>query len=145
MSVKVSSPKQSRIPDQFNNDPVVRKYVEFQRDVLYQLWTRTGGGFDGVAAKKIITIIDTDTVLDDAAYGSIIVVTANTGTVQVTLPPVVESRLGESVIVCVIDATFATTVVPDAGTVLGAASHVISAAYTPTNYSPISTTAWINI
>lgn len=144
MSVKVSSPKQSRIPDKLFADPVVRKYIEYQRDVLFQLWTRTGAGFDAVAAKKIIAV-SVDTVLDDTAYGAIIVVTASAGTVQVTLPPVVESRFGESVTVSVVDATFATTVIPSTGTVLGAASKVISVAYDTFEFSPIAVGDWIAV
>lgn len=142
MSVKASSPKQSRIPEFFFEDPVVRKYIEYQRDALFQLWTRTGGGFDGVAAHKIISV-SSDTVLDDTAYGAIIVVDASAATVQLTLPTVDDTRLGESVIITVTDATFSTTVIPVTGTVLGAGSLVISTAYVRSLLSPIDTDEWI--
>ena len=143
MSVKASSPKQSRIPEFFFGDPIVRKYVEYQRDVLFEIWTRTGGGSDRVAANKIISI-SSDTVLDNTAYGAIIVVDASSGTVQVTLPAVDDTRLGERVIIIVIDATFDTTVIPVTGTVLGGASLVINTAFVRSLLSPIDTVAaWI--
>ena len=142
MSHKVSSPKQSRIPDFFSKDQVVREYVEYQRDVLYKLWVRTGGGFDAVAANKIISI-SSDTVLDNTAYGSIIVVDASSGTVQVTLPTVDSHDLGQSVIITVTDASFDTTVIPVTGTILGAANLVISTAYVRSLLSPITTSVWV--
>lgn len=116
--------------------------MEYQRDVLYQIWTRTGAGFDYVAAHKIISI-SSDTVLDDTAYGAIIVVDASSGTVQVTLPAVDETRLGESVIITVTDASFDTTVLPVTGTVLGAGSLVISTAYVRSLLSPIAPDEWV--
>ncbi len=143
MSVKASSPKQSRIPDKFINDPVVRDYIQYQRQVLYEIWTRTGGGSDRVSAHKIISI-NSDTVLDNTAYGAIIVVDASAATVQVTLPAVDDTRLGEDVIIIVVDATFDTTVIPVAGTVRGAGSLVISTAYVRSLLSPIDTVAaWV--
>lgn len=142
MSVKVSSPKQSRIPEVLFDNPVVRKYIEYQRQVLFELWTRTGGGFDRVAANKIISI-NSDTELDNTAYGAIIVVDGTSNTVQVTLPPVDATRFGESVIISVINVTFNTTVIPSTGTVLGAGSKVISTAYDTFNFSPIAVGDWI--
>lgn len=140
MSVKASSPKQSRIPE--FKDPVFRRYIEYQRDVLFQIWSRTGGGFDRVSGRKIIPVA-VDTVLDDMAYGSIVTVDTSGGTVQITLPPVVESRLGEDVIIAVIDATATTTIIPASGTVLGGASTTITVAYDRMRFLPITTAAWI--
>lgn len=48
MSVKVNPPPQVRIPDQFIKDPEIRQFFEQQRQILFQLWKRTGGSEDSV-------------------------------------------------------------------------------------------------
>jgi hypothetical protein len=48
MSVQVNPPPILKIPSRFLNDPEVRAFFEQQRQILFQLWNRTGGGTDNV-------------------------------------------------------------------------------------------------
>ena len=48
MAVRVNPPPQTRIPDQFFNDPELRKFFEDWRTILFQLWNRTGGSTDAI-------------------------------------------------------------------------------------------------
>jgi len=52
MSVKVNPPPALRIPDQFFNDPDTRSFFEQQREILFQLWNRTGGSSDAIASTE---------------------------------------------------------------------------------------------
>jgi len=49
MSVQVNPPPILRIPAAFRKDPAMRNYFEQQRQILFQLWDRTGGGDDAIA------------------------------------------------------------------------------------------------
>ena len=52
MSVKVNPPPALRIPEQFFNDPDMRAFFEQQREILFQLWNRTGGSSDSIASTE---------------------------------------------------------------------------------------------
>jgi len=52
MSVNVNPPPALRIPDQFFNDPDTRTFFEQQREILFQLWNRTGGSSDSIASTE---------------------------------------------------------------------------------------------
>lgn len=47
---KVNPPPQLRIPRAFQNDIEVRSFFEQQQTILFQLWQKTGGSSDSVAA-----------------------------------------------------------------------------------------------
>ena len=49
MAIKVNPPPALRIPQKINQDPDLRAYFEQVGTILFQLWTRTGGGNDDVA------------------------------------------------------------------------------------------------
>lgn len=44
----VNPPQQLRIPDKIFRDPELRAYFEQQKQILFQLWTRTGGNNDAI-------------------------------------------------------------------------------------------------
>ena len=48
--VKVSSPPEIRIPDEFQKKPGTRKFFENLSFWLFLLWKRTGGGTDAIAS-----------------------------------------------------------------------------------------------
>ena len=48
----VNPPPQTLMPPQFRDDPILRTYFEERDRVLLQLWTRTGGATDAVAASS---------------------------------------------------------------------------------------------
>jgi len=52
MSTKVNPPPALRIPDQFFTDPDTRAFFEQQREILFQLWNRTGGSEDSVSSTE---------------------------------------------------------------------------------------------
>lgn len=144
MSTLVNPPPQLKIPDKFFNDPDIRSYFERQNTILFQLWQRTGGAFDAVAGKQIVTLANSDLILDSSAYGSLIIVDASDNTVQITLPPISADTSGESVDVAVIDATNDVTVATAGSeTVLGDTSVLLNQQYMSIQFTVISTTAWI--
>jgi len=144
MSTLVNPPPQLRIPDKFFNDPDIRSYFERQNTILFQLWQRTGGSFDAVAGKQIVTLANNDLILDSDAYGSLIVVDASDNTVQITLPAISADTSGESVDIAVIDATNDVTVATAGSeTVLGDTSVLLTQQYMSIQFTVISTTAWI--
>jgi len=53
----VNPPPQLKIPRKFLADPELRSYSEQQRQIMFQLWQRTGGGTD------IVAIGDNDTIV----------------------------------------------------------------------------------
>lgn len=52
MSVDVNPPPQVKIPDKFLNDPDTRSFFEQQRQILFQLWNRTGGSSDSISSTE---------------------------------------------------------------------------------------------
>ena len=50
---KVNPPPALRIPQKINQDPELRAYFEQIGTILFQLWTRTGGGNDNIADANI--------------------------------------------------------------------------------------------
>lgn len=144
MSVNVNPPPQLRIPRAFIEDREVRAFFEAQRTILFQLWNRTGGEFDNVAAKQTIVIVSSDTVLDSSAYGKWILVEADTAAVQISLPPITGDTVGENVDIAILDATFDTTVVPVGGaTVFGDTSAVMTQQFMSIQYTAASSAVWI--
>lgn len=58
MSITVNPPPQVRLPAKFYNDPEVRTFFEQQQQILFQLWTRTGGSTDTIdTSEKELTSI----------------------------------------------------------------------------------------
>lgn len=53
----VAPPPQLKIPEAFLKDPEVKNYFQQKDFTLYQLWLRTGGGADNVAADSIQSTI----------------------------------------------------------------------------------------
>jgi hypothetical protein len=141
MSVSVNPPPQLKIPQQFLDDPELRSYFERERTILWQLWQRTGGAFDSVAGKQIVTVTSSDLIVD--VFGGLIVVEADTAAVQVSLPAITSNNIGETVDVAILDATFDTTVVGQGATVLGDASVLMNQQFMSIQYTAISTTVWI--
>lgn len=144
MSTKVNPPPETRIPAEFFKDPEKRAFFEAWRTILFQLWIRTGGSFDAVAGKQIVIITGSDIVLDNSAYGALIVVEADSAAVQVTLPAITQDTAGESVDVAIIDATYDTTVVP-AGTetIFGDTSVLMDIQHMSIQYTAVSINTWI--
>jgi len=144
MSTSVNPPPQLRIPEKFFNDPETRSFFEQQRLILFQLWQRTGGAFDSVSGKQIVTITSSDLVLDNTAYGSLIVVDADAAAVQITLPVIPSANVGETVDIAIIDATYDTTVVP-AGTetILGDTGVIMNQQFMSIQYTTVSESVWI--
>ena len=144
MSVLVNPPPQLRIPDKFFNDPELRSFFERQNTILFQLWQRTGGAFDSVAGKQVVVLTDTDILLDSSSYGALIVVDASDAPINVTLPSVSSSTLGESVDIAVIDATNDVTVLTAGSeTVLGDTSVIMTQQYMSIQFTVVSLTTWI--
>ena len=52
MSTNVNPPPGLRIPKQFLEAPDTRSFFEQQREIIFQLWNRTGGSSDSVAATE---------------------------------------------------------------------------------------------
>lgn len=144
MSTLVNPPPQLKIPDKFFNDPDIRSYFERQNTILFQLWLRTGGSSDAVAGKQIITLTNSDLLLDSSAFGSIIVVDAGSNIVSVTLPASSSSTYGESIDIMIIDATFDVTI-ETAGieTVLGDTSVIMNQEFMSIQYTSLTATVWI--
>jgi len=63
MSVKVNPPPAVRIPDKFFNDPETRSFFEQWRQILFQLWQRTGGPVD------IISDVESSLDYSESIYG----------------------------------------------------------------------------
>jgi len=143
MSVKVNPPPALRIPVQFFSDPDTRAFFEQQREILFQLWNRTGGPRDAVAGKQVVVATSSDVTLDNSDYGSLIVVDASDAAVSVTLPPVSEGNIGETIDVAIVDATFDTTVIPQDATIFGDNSAIMTQQFMSIQYTAISTGAWI--
>lgn len=142
MSIQVNPPPALRIPQQFNSDVEVRGFFEQQRTILFQLWNRTGGNIDLVAGQKIVIISGADLVLD--SFGSLIVVEADSAPVKITLPPISNNDIGESITVEIIDATFNTNVFASTGgTIVGDTDVLMNQQYMSITYTAITTTAWI--
>ncbi len=145
MAISVDPPPENRIPEEFLKNLATRKFFEQQQRILFQLWKRTGGSSDNVAGSQIITTTSSDLVLDDSAYGQLIIVDADTAPVQITLPPITDNTTGEVVDIAIIDATFDTTVIPSGVgvTVFGDTSVIMNVQWMSIQYTTISTTAWL--
>jgi hypothetical protein len=143
MSVKVNPPPQLKIPDKFFNDPEVRAYFERQNTILFQLWQRTGGPVDSVAGKQVAILVGIDTVLNNTAYGALIVIEADTADVTITLPQPTQDDVGEPIEFVVIDATFNTTIKPASGTINGQPDLAMNRQYQDYPLTSITTTQWV--
>ena len=144
MSVKVNPPPALRIPEQFFNDPDTRAFFEQQREILFQLWNRTGGNNDAVAGKKVTIIVSGSITLDNTAYGALIVVEADTEAVVITLPIPTEDELGEPIEIVINNATFNTTIVPaSGGTIIGQSDLAMNRQFQSYPLTAISITEWI--
>ena len=144
MSIQVNPPPQVRLPDKIFNDPELRGFFESWQTILFQLWNRTGGSTDTVAGKQNITLISSDTVLDDNAFGSLLIVEADTGPLQITLPTITNERLSEIIDIAIIDATFDTTIVPPGSeTILGDTSVIMNQQFMSIQFTTITTEIWI--
>jgi len=144
MSVKVNPPPALRIPDQFFNDPDTRAFFEQQKEIIFQLWNRTGGATDFVAGKQNIILAAGDLVLDSSAWGSLIVVYADTAAISITLPAITSATIGESVDIAIMDATFDTTVLPAASeSILGDSSVIMTQQFMSIQYTSANVLEWI--
>jgi len=142
MAVLVNPPPALRIPASFLKNPEERSFFEQQRTILFQLWQRTGGSLDIVSGKQIVILASNDLVLD--TFGALIVVEADTATVEITLPAITSSNVGETVDIAIIDATFDTTVKPASGaTVFGDSSVIMNQRFMSIQYTAVSQTVWI--
>lgn len=52
MTTKVNPPPQLKLPRAFQKDSEIEKFFISQNRILFQLWTRTGGSTDAVAAEE---------------------------------------------------------------------------------------------
>jgi len=143
MSVKVNPPPALRIPEQFFSDPDTRSFFEQQREILFQLWNRTGGSRDAVAGQQVVVATSSNVTLDNSDYGSLIAVDASDAAVSVTLPPIAEGNIGETIDIAVIDATFDVTVIPQDATIFGDTSVIMTQQFMSIQYTVVSKNAWI--
>ncbi len=56
MTVQVNPPPQVRIPDSLARDPEAFGYFRQINQILFQLWTRTGGETDAVSATEVVDL-----------------------------------------------------------------------------------------
>lgn len=63
----VNPPPQLRIPREFLKDSETRAFFERQQTILFQLWNRTGGGSDGLAAHEALVNEHIDWTIDQGA------------------------------------------------------------------------------
>lgn len=138
MSIHVNPPEQLRIPSRFDDDPDARSFFEKQQKILFQLWQRTGGG----PGHRAVINTSSDLVLDNSHYGALIVVDA-TSAVQITLPPIAQDVIGESIEITVSDATSDTTVIPASGTISGDSSVVIYTKDIISRFTVDTSTSWV--
>ena len=64
MSIKVDPPPQLKIPDQFFNDDELRGFFEQQRNILTQLWNRSGGSGDTIFRTQIRDLFPRQAISD---------------------------------------------------------------------------------
>ena len=144
MSTKVNAPPQLKMPDKFFNDPEVRSYFERQNTILFQLWKRTGGSNDAVAGKQVVIIVGATTVLDNTAYGALVVIEADTAPVEITLPTPTQDEIGEPIEFVVVDATYSTTIIPHSGgNIIGESDLAMNRQYQDYPLTAVSMTKWV--
>jgi hypothetical protein len=143
MSVKVNPPPEVKIPDKFFNDPDLRTFFEQLKTILFQMWQRTGGPVDSVAGKQVAILVGTDTVLNNTAYGALIVIEADTADVTITLPQPTQDDVGEPIEFVVIDATFNTTIKPASGTINGQPDLAMNRQYQDYPLTSIAINQWV--
>jgi len=141
MAIRVNPPPQVRIPDKFFNDPEIRSFLERWQTILFQLWNRTGGDLDLVAGQQII--VTTSSNLTVADFSTLVVVEADSAEVNITLPVITDSVVGETVEVLITDATFDTHVFPHGGaTIMDESSVLMNQQYMSLPFTAITKTAW---
>jgi hypothetical protein len=144
MATKVNPPPQLRIPPKIFADPELRPYFEAFNTILFQLWKRTGGSSDAVAGKQVAILVGGgDTILDNTAYGALVVIEADSSPVTITLPQPTQDEIGEPIEFVVIDATFNTTIKPQAGTINGQADLAMNRQYQSYPLTSVSITTWV--
>ena len=141
MAIRVNPPPQVRIPDKFFNDPEIRSFLERWQTILFQLWNRTGGDLDLVAGQQII--VTTSSNLTVADFSTLVVVEADSAEVNITLPVITDSVVGETVEVLITDATFDTHVFPQGGaTIMDDSSVLMNQKYMSLPFTAITKTNW---
>lgn len=140
MSIRVNPPPQVRIPRQFQQDRELRTFFEQNREILFQLWSRTGGNLDLVAGQQLIIATSADYTVAD--YSTLVVVEADTTPVTIRLPAIASNTIGQTVSVLALDATNDITVLPNGATINGEASVIMNQDDMLLPFTSITTSYW---
>lgn len=140
MSIRVNPPPQVRIPRQFQQDRELRTFFEQNREILFQLWSRTGGNLDLVAGQQLIVATSADYTVTD--YSTLVVVEADTVPVTIRLPAIASNTVGQTVSVLALDATNDITVLPNGATINGEASVIMNQDDMLLPFTSITTSYW---
>jgi len=140
VSIRVNPPPQVRIPRQFQQDRELRTFFEQNREILFQLWTRTGGSLDLVAGQQLIVATSADYTVTD--YSTLVVVEADTVPVTIRLPAIASNTVGQTVSVLALDATNDITVLPNGATINGEASVIMNQDDILLPFTSITTSYW---
>ena len=146
MSVKVNPPPALRIPEKFFNDPDTRAFFEQQKEILFQLWNRTGGSIDLVSQLEQVPVVNisSDTTLSSDQLGSLITVDTSGGNINLTMPNISDVDIGRSVIVVILDATNDCLVYSNGSDlILGDNSVLMNDQFLSVHFTSISLTDWI--
>jgi len=140
VSIRVNPPPQVRIPRQFQQDRELRTFFEQNREILFQLWTRTGGSLDLVAGQQLIVATSADYTVTD--YSTLVVVEADTVPVTIRLPAIASNTVGQTVSVLALDATNDITVLPNGATINGEAIVIMDQDDMLLPFTSITTSYW---
>ena len=139
MTSKVNPPQEVRIPSKIFNDPELRSYFESIQTILFQLWSSVGD-----AEQLAVVPTNADITLSNEDYGKIILVSATSADVTITLPDVSTEDLGKSIIIVLLDNTFDCYASRSGDDLInGATTLLIDGLYDAIHLTTVTSTDWI--